>query len=203
LEFEGGLLFPFYAIFSTIMESLLATRLKSLRLARGWTLDDFAARSGVSRAMISRVERNEASPTASILAQLAAGLSVTVASLFTDDAAPVSPVARAADQAAWRDPETGYLRRNVSPSAAQGSAEIVDVTFPAGARVMMDNAAGWHGITQQIWMLDGVMELQFSDRSVRLEAGDCYFMRLDAPFAFHNPGSTDARYAVVLSRPRT
>jgi transcriptional regulator with XRE-family HTH domain len=181
--------------------SLLSSRLKSARLARGWTIDELALMSGVSRAMISKIERGEASPTAATLALLAAGLSVTVASFFDDEAAPRTPLSRGEAQPVWQDPATGYIRRNVSPNAARGSAEIVDVVFPAGARVVMENASGWHGITQQVWLLDGVMELQFPDQTVRLSAGDCYFMRLDRPFAFHNPGEAPARYAVILSRP--
>jgi transcriptional regulator with XRE-family HTH domain len=180
---------------------LIARRLKAARVARDWTLDDLAQASGASRALISKVERGEVSPTAATLAKLAAGLSVTVASFFSDETSIPVPLSRPERQPEWRDPETGYVRRNISPSAARGSAEIVEVRFPPGARVMMDNAAGWHGITQQIWLLEGAIELQFAAETVRLEAGDCYFMRLDAPFAFANPGETPARYAVVLSRP--
>jgi transcriptional regulator with XRE-family HTH domain len=179
---------------------LIARRLKTARAARSWTLDDLARASGVSRALISKVERGEVSPTAATLAKLAAGLSVTVASFFADETSQPMPTARRTAQPEWRDPETGYLRRNVSPSAARGSAEIVEVSFPPKARVTMENAAGWHGITQQIWVLEGVMELQFAVETVRLEAGDCFFMRLEAPFSFHNPGEASARYAVILSR---
>jgi transcriptional regulator with XRE-family HTH domain len=179
----------------------LARRVKASRLSKGWTLDDLARASGVSRALISKVERGEVSPTAATLAKLAAGLAVTVASLFADETLEAIPVARRNMQPEWRDPETGYVRRNVSPSAARGSAEIVEVSFPPKARVTMENAAGWHGITQQIWVLEGVMELQFAVETVRLEAGDCFFMRLEAPFSFHNPGEASARYAVILSRP--
>jgi transcriptional regulator with XRE-family HTH domain len=184
-----------------VQETAIARRLKAERAAKGWTLDDLAAASGVSRAMISKVERSEVSPTAATLAKLAAGLSITVASLFSDDTAPLTPLSRSGDQPVWQDPATGYLRRNISPNGARGSAEIVDVTFPASQRVMMDNSGGWHGITQQIWMLEGMMELQFADQIVRLESGDCWFMRLDRPFAFFNPGTAAARYAVILARP--
>jgi mannose-6-phosphate isomerase-like protein (cupin superfamily) len=67
--------------------------------------------------------------------------------------------------------------------------------------VVMDNHAGWHGISQQIWMLDGVMEFTIGPDTVRLAAGDCLFMRNDQPVIFRNPGDMAARYAVILSRP--
>jgi transcriptional regulator with XRE-family HTH domain len=179
----------------------IAARLKSARMSRGWTIEDLALKSGVSRAMISKIERGEASPTAATLALLAAGLSTSVASLFTDDTIPFSPLARADEHAVWIDPQSGYQRRNVSPSAARGSAEIVDVYFPAGARVLMENHVGWHGITQQIWMLEGEMELTIGEDVQRLATGDCLFMQNDQPVTFFNPGRAPARYAVILSRP--
>ncbi len=178
----------------------LSANLKTARAARGWTLEQFAEASGVSRAMISKVERGEVSPTAAILARLAAGLGVSLASLFGSRAEAGSPLARAADQPHWTDPETGYARRNVSPPTAQGAAEIVDVTFPAGARVVFDNALGWHGIAQQVWLLQGRMTITVGAAVTELAPGDCLFMRVDAPIVFHNPGEAPARYAVVLSR---
>lgn len=186
------------------MESLttLPARLRAARAARGLTLDQLADAAGVGRATISKIERGDASPTAAILARIAAGLGVSVASLFSEksDATDAPPLARAADQTAWTDPESGYVRRNVSPPAAAGAAEIVDVTFPPGRRVLLDNPAGWHGLAQQVWVLEGAIEITAGGETTRLAAGDCLFLRLDRPVAFHNPGETPARYAVVLSR---
>ncbi|WP_349367460.1 XRE family transcriptional regulator [Salinarimonas sp.] len=182
----------------------LPARLRAARIARRWTLDQLADAAGVGRATISKIERGDASPTAAILARIAAGLEVSVASLFSENAAPApaaaSPLARAADQATWTDPESGYVRRNVSPPGAAGAAEIVDVTFPPGRRVLLDNPFGWHGLAQQVWALEGAIEITVGEVTTRLAAGDCLFLRLDRPVAFHNPGETPARYAVVLSR---
>ncbi|WP_029029765.1 helix-turn-helix domain-containing protein [Salinarimonas rosea] len=181
----------------------LADRIRAARHAQRMTLDALAEASGVSRAALSKIERGESSPTAALLARLAAGLGTSVASLFADAGEGNdggSPLSRAADQSAWTDPQSGYVRRNVSPPAARGAAEIVDVTFPPGGRVVLDNALGWHGIAQQVWLLEGSLELTIGGETTRLAAGDCLFVRLDAPIAFHNPGETPARYAVVLSR---
>ena len=182
------------------MDNNLAHLIKSARLARNWTLAEFADASAVSRAMISKIERGEVSPTAATLARLAAGLGVTVASLFSTQGEGGSPLSRAQDQPSWTDPETGYQRRNISPAGAGGAAEIVDVMFPPGKTVMFDNALGWQGIAQQIWVLDGQMEMTVGDKKTLLSAGDCLFMRLDKPLVFHNPSSVNARYAVILSR---
>src|SRR5512138_3989212 len=98
----------------------IAERVGELRAAHGLSLDALALRSGVSRSMISLIERGESSPTAVVLEKLAAGLGVMLASLFDAPAAPEpqGPVARREDQPQWRDPASGYVRRNVSPPGA-------------------------------------------------------------------------------------
>src|SRR5262245_30824294 len=94
----------------------IATRVRALRSERGMTLDALAAKSRVSRSMLSLVERGESSPTAVVLEKIATGLGVSLATLFDDATAPANPVSRRKDRTAWRDPQSGYLRRNISPA---------------------------------------------------------------------------------------
>src|SRR5262249_48347892 len=97
----------------------IAGRVRELRAARGFSLDALAGASGVSRSMISLIERGESSPTAVVLEKLAAGLGVLLPALFEAPAAAGQtaggPLARRDEQPEWRDPASGYLRRNVSP----------------------------------------------------------------------------------------
>lgn len=184
----------------------LAARLRTLRADRALTLDGLAERTGVSRSMISLVERGESSPTAAVLDRLAAGLGVTVAALFADRPRPdASPLARRGDQGTWRDPGTGYLRRNLSPPSFPSPIELVEVLLPAGARVAYDTPASARtvGVSQQVWVLDGPLELTVGETTHRLGDGDCLAMRLDAPVAFHNPGERTARYLVALASDRS
>src|SRR5712691_6081402 len=95
----------------------IAERVRDLRALRGLTLEALAERSGVSRSMISLIERGESSPTAVLLERLAFGLNVSLASLFASPGPNPQPIARRADQQQWRDPSSGYVRRNVSPSS--------------------------------------------------------------------------------------
>lgn len=180
----------------------LAARLRGLRAERGLTLDGLAERAGVSRSMISLVERGESSPTAAVLDRLSAGLGVTLASLFADEArADASPVARRADQPAWRDPETGYVRRNLSPPRFPSPVELVEVVLPAGARVAYDSAEAPRavGISQQVWVLEGRLELSVGDVAHTLDAGDCLAMRVGGPTVFRNLAEHDTRYVVALA----
>lgn len=116
-------------------EKTVAHRLRSLRAERGLTLDGLAELSGVSRAMISRVERGEASPTAALLARLCSALGVSLSVFFAAAGEEAAPLVRRADQPVWRDPESGYLRRVVSPGGTGSRVDVVEVEFPAGAEV--------------------------------------------------------------------
>ena len=185
----------------------IAARVRELRVARGLALDALATRSGVSRSMISLIERGESSPTAVVLEKLATGLGVTLASLFDGSAAkagaPASPLARREDQPQWRDPASGYVRRIVSPPGVPQPMQIVEVQFPPGARVGFENAARDVRVHQQVWVLDGTMDVTLGGRRHRLHEGDCLAMLLDRPTMFHNPTRKTARYAVVIASETT
>ncbi len=177
----------------------IAERVRDLRAARGLSLEALATHCGVSRSMISLIERGESSPTAVLLEKLAAGLNVSLASLFDAPRAAADPVARAADQPSWRDPQSGYLRRNVSPSGFASPIRIVVVRFPPGARVAYETGARETHFHQQIWVLEGRIDVTLGEVRHRLDAGDCLAMVLDQPITYHNPTRKVAEYAVVLA----
>ncbi|WP_342359962.1 XRE family transcriptional regulator [Terrarubrum flagellatum] len=173
----------------------IAERVKRRRLERELTLDALAAESGVSRAMISKIERGEVSPTAPLLAKLANGLGLNFSSMFDSEIA-MSPMSRRDEQSTWRDPATGYLRRNVSPRGFGAPMELVEVEMPPGARVIFEQ--GYPApLARFVWLLDGELEVTIDNETHHLDVGDCLHMRLDAPLTFHNPGSMAARYALV------
>jgi transcriptional regulator with XRE-family HTH domain len=178
----------------------IAARVRVLRSDLGLSLDALAARSGVSRSALSLIERAESSATAVVLDRLAAGLGVPLASLFgvASDAEGVQPLARHADQPVWRDPGSGYLRRSVSPEGFASPIQIVEVTLPPGAQVGYDNGPRDHVVHQQVWVLEGTLELTLGRTSHTLEAGDCLALRLDEPTAYRNATGKPARYAVVV-----
>jgi transcriptional regulator with XRE-family HTH domain len=183
---------------STQLTQRIAQRVRELRRANGLSLDDLAGRCGVSRSMISLIERGESSPTAVVLEKLAVGLNVSLASLFELPVSKPEPVSRRADQLQWRDPDSGYLRRNVSPISYDSPIQIVEVEFPPGARVAYETGPRHPRLSQQVWVLEGRIELTLGEQRHLLEAGDCLAMQLDRPLTYHNPGAEPARYAVVL-----
>lgn len=181
------------------INKLIAGRVSALRETRGLSLTALAERSGVSRSNISLIERGESSATATVLDKLAGALGVTLASLFEarqDTPAP-SPFSPAAGQVVWTDPLSGYVRRQLSP-AARSPMQLVEVIFPPGQRVSYDQIRREADIYQQVWLLEGQMEITVGDQHWRLSPGDCLAMREDQQISYANPGPQPARYLVGL-----
>lgn len=182
-------------------DDFLAGRLRSLRAARGLTLEQLAELSGVSRSMISLIERRETSPTAAVLHKLAAALGLPMAELFTApqrDALEL-PLARHAEQAVWTDPATGYQRRHLSPTEHASPLDLVELLFPPGEQVVFEQLQRGFQTHQQLWMLEGEMEITLGDKAWRMRAGDCLAMVLDQRLVFRNPGRQPARYLLALT----
>lgn len=184
---------------TTDLNARIGQRVRDLRGERGLSLEALATHCGVSRSMISLIERGESSPTAVLLERLATGLGVALAALFDPPASVAEPVARRADQVPWRDPHSGYLRRNVSPAGFSSPIRIVEVSFPAGARVAYETGARTPVIHQQVWVLEGTIDIALGEARHRLSAGDCLAMQLDRPMSYHNSTRKTARYAVVIA----
>ncbi len=166
------------------------------------TLDALAQASDVSRSMISLVERGESSATAVVLEKIATGLGVSLAALFDSSQVPPNPVSRNDDRLVWRDPQSGYVRRNISPANFASPIQIVEVVLPAGARVAYESGTRDLAIHQQIWVQQGRIEVTVGRVVHRLQEGDCLAMQLDVPTAFRNRTRKPARYIVVLSTQR-
>lgn len=177
-------------------ESLIPRRVREERLQRRWTLDQLAERSGVSRAMISKIERGESSPTAALLARLGGAMGVSLSALMSPARAPGPALRRVGDQPVWVDPETGYVRRLVSPPGGDGDVEVVAIELPAGRRVAFVPSGSVRS-DEQVLLLEGALTLDSGGERLDLRPGDC--ARLDAgrAHAFINDGAAVARYLVV------
>lgn len=188
---------------STI-DTRIAANLGALRAQRGLSLEALAQASGVSRSALSLIERGQSSPTAVVLDKIAVGLGVTLSDLVGASAGPghpasaATPLARQAEQAVWTDPGSGYVRRALSPVDFPSPIQLVEVHFPAGARVAFETGPRNSRVHQQVWVLDGAMDLTVGDTTWQLRSGDCLAMALDQPMVFFNPTDRTTRYAVVL-----
>lgn len=176
----------------------LAARIRADRVERGWSLSDLAERSGVSKAMLSAIERGRASPTASLLVKIAAAYGMTLSSLIARAELRGGALSRRQDQPVWKDPQTGYVRRHLSP-ATDMPLELIEVELPAGATVDFP-AASYAFIRQQIWLIAG--RLHFTEGGVlhEMEPGDCLALGAPSDCRFHAPGPQAAVYVVAVMR---
>jgi transcriptional regulator with XRE-family HTH domain len=177
----------------------IARRVHALRSAKNLSLDALATQCGVSRSMISLIERGESSPTAVVLERLATGLGVMLASLFDEPAAAAEPVVRREAQLSWTDPQSGYVRRNLSPPGYPSPLQLVEVSFPAGARVAYESGVRERPVHQQVWVIEGKLHIQLGVDQFTLATGDCLAMQLDRPMIYSNPHRQPARYIVAIS----
>lgn len=179
----------------------IAHRIRELRLARGYTLEMLATRCQVSRSAISLIERGETSPTAVVLEKLANGLEVPLTQIFINQTSSSSPqpLIHRNEQAEWRDPETGYIRRTVSPPNLRLPFQIVEIEFPPHSRVTYEISESSKVVQQQLWVVEGQIDIQLGNNSYALGQGDCLAMQLDQPVIYSNNSSQVARYILVVS----
>lgn len=182
---------------ATAIDRRLAERLRALRVERGWSLDDLARLSGVSRATLSRLETGAVSPTAHTLGRLGAAHGLSTSRLLAMAEVEPAPLVRAADQATWRDPETGFERRAVSPPADGLAGEAIAGALPAGAEIAYPSPPR-PGLEHHLALLDGALEVTVDGRTHRLAPGDCLRFRLYGPSAYRAPGPEAARYLLFL-----
>jgi transcriptional regulator with XRE-family HTH domain len=176
----------------------LAHRIRLERDGRGWSLSELAERSGVSKATISKIERAEVSPTAVVLVRLASAFDLTLAGLMLRAEGRGDRLSRAADQPVWRDPETGYVRKQVF-SRPDHPVEIIRVEMPAKQRVTLP-ASSYAHIRQALWVLTGSLVITEAGTRHVLAAGDCLGFGPPAETTFANESNTTCTYVIALAR---
>jgi len=176
----------------------LGQRVRLERETRGWSLSDLAERSGVSRAMIHRIETATSSPTASLLGRLAGAFGISMSTLIARAELQQGRLSRQGDQHVWTDPVTGYLRRHVSPRTAAG-IDLVEVDFPPGREVSFP-AASYRDCGHLVWVLEGDLVLIQGAQRHQLARGDCLELGPPEDCTFRNESAQPCRYVVIVQR---
>ena len=175
----------------------IARRLRGLRGERGWSLDELAGRSGVSRATLSRVENAEVSPTASVLGKLCAAHGLTMSRLMYMVEDEFAPLVRRADQPVWIDPAHGFRRRSVSPPGQSLAGEAIEGEIAPGTRIAYPEPPR-QGLEHHLLMLEGRLQVSVGGQTHDLGPGDCLRYQLFGPSAFVTPEDCAARYVIFL-----
>ena len=173
-------------------------RLKQLRTVAGLTLEGLAAKSGVSRAMLSKVERGEKSPTLTVFVRIAAGLNVSLSTLMgaePDFAEAV--IIRAAERLTFKDPETGFERHVLSPKHVDNGVELLLHRIPPGKSSGM--LPPYNVPTEKLLTVhEGQLTVHTGKSRYDLRSGDSLFFEVREPYRFVNTGKTRCAYYLVI-----
>jgi len=180
------------------LSASLASVLHHARRERGWSVQDLAERAGVSRSMVSKVEREEAQPTAVLLGRLSGALGMTLTDLIARAEGDDRRLVRREEQPVWVDPGSGYRRRAVSPPVG-GATQLVEVELPPRARVLYP-ADSYSFVEHQIWAMEGTLCFLEGATEHTLRAGDCLQLGGPTDCEYVNPGDQPCRYLVVVTR---
>ncbi len=175
---------------------MLPARLKEARRGQGLSLDAVARLSGVSRSMVSQIERGESSPTIATLWNLTRALQVDFAGLLdAGGAGPGIEILRAADVPTIDNRGRSCRLRILSPPEEAGRHEVYDLILgPDGALVSQPHA---RGAREHLTVLEGCIEVLASDRCETVRAGDTARYPADVPHALRALGGPARGFLVV------
>ena len=176
----------------------LGVRVRDLRKERGLTLEELAEVSGVSRAMISKLERGEKNPTLVIAARLAEGLGVSLSRLAGVEERREVVVVPKERRMVLRDPETGFERQSLSPTFAGRGVEFLRNVVPEGS-TSGDFPPHRKGVEEHIVVESGQLEATLDGKKYRLREGDALYFAADVPHRFDNVGRGECAYYLVIS----
>jgi transcriptional regulator with XRE-family HTH domain len=174
---------------------VLGERIRARRLNLGWSLSDLAARAGVSRAMLSKVERAESSPTITVLQKVAAALGVSAASLIGVEHDRPVVILRGTDAATFRDGATGY-ERQIFPAVEGSPVELIRGQL-VGRGTSGDLSIQPVGSRKYVVVESGEVVLQVADERYPLEEGDVCLFPADVAHRFDNPGTQPCRLLMI------
>jgi len=175
----------------------LAVRLKNMRAEQGLSLDELAKKSGVSRASLSRIENGDVSPTAQVLGKLCSAFEITLSRLMLMIESHSSSVLKHDKQMIWQDPETGFIRRSVSPPNKQFAAEVLQCELPVNCHIQYD-ASPTPNLEHHLVLVEGDLEVTIEGETHKLNPGDCLRYRLNGSSAFKVIGQSPVKYFLTI-----
>ncbi|WPO66872.1 XRE family transcriptional regulator [Acinetobacter haemolyticus] len=171
-----------------VLDAEIARLLLKQRKSKGWTVAELAEYSGVSQAMISKVERGASSPSAAILGRLVNALGITLSKLFAEAELSQNTsvlLSKKQQQQHWTDNQLGITRWSISPAGA--NPELIKIEIPASSEFFMPANAYENLSGQTIWLLSGQLDILIDAQLFHLETGDCIALTAPADCKLSNP----------------
>jgi transcriptional regulator with XRE-family HTH domain len=174
----------------------LAGNLRRLRKERALTLDELSLKCGVSRAMLSKIERGVSTPTATVLGKIAAGFGIGLSRLVGGQVQRSSLMLTPGEQPLFRDPESGLERRSLSPLFSDRSVDFALNVLPTGRSVSFP--AHQDGVEEYLYVVRGALRVVVDDTEFNVLTGSMLFYSANAVHEFHNDGDDEAEFFIVV-----
>lgn len=180
----------------TINENL-GKRVKKLRGDRGWSLEELAAASGVSRSMLSEIERERANPTLSVTHRIATAFGLSLGDLI-ETAAPASSIQtiRASDRAQIFRSDRQHQIRTLSPLNLEKDVEFYELTLREGGALR--SQPHFEGTREFLTVEHGAVRIESDAEADELVKGDSATYRADVPHAIINKGKGESIVFLVV-----
>jgi len=175
----------------------LGERVRGLRRERGWTLEVLAEGSGVSRAMISKLERGEKNPTLVVAAKVAEGLGVSLTQLVGIEERREVVVVPRGRRMVMRDPETGFERQLLSPSFGGRGLEFIRNVVPEGS-TSGEFPPHRRGVEEYVVVEKGRLKAVLGGEEYVLDEGDSAYFEADVKHRFDNAGEGECSYYLII-----
>jgi transcriptional regulator with XRE-family HTH domain len=177
-------------------------RVKKARAEKKLTLQELSKRSGVSRSMLSKIEREEKNPTIQIACQVAEGLGLTLSQLLDEQEEREMVLIKKEQRLIYRDEQSGFERHLLSPSFPARGVEFILNVIPPG------QASGHFpphtkGVKEYVSVAQGQLQVSLGDRVYLLDAGDSLYFDADLTHHFANVGSEPCQYYLVIDSHQT
>jgi transcriptional regulator with XRE-family HTH domain len=172
--------------------------LQRMRLDRGLTLEDLSRAAGVSKSMLSQIEREKANPTIAVAWRLANALGIGIGELLSTEARPVETIRilEPHETPTLSGDHAGYVLRILGPMSLAGKYEWYELTLSAGGELV--SAPHDPGTTEHLTVLHGVIEVEVEDHKRKLKLGGTARYEADKAHAIRNAGKTEAKALLVV-----
>ena len=175
----------------------LGARVKQLRRDKGWSLETLASASGVSRSMLSQIEREQANPTLAVTLRIAHAFEIDLGELINMPTASSSlNVIRANDRTFHYRSDKNCKIRTLSPLNLEKDVEFYEVQLKRGGA--LKSQAHFEGTREFLTIEQGQVRVESGDENDVLDQGDSANYRADIPHAIVNTGRSIATLFLVV-----